>query len=189
MIYVIRHGQTDWNLAERTQGSIDTELNETGVNQAKSVKDELLNTKLDVVLCSPRNRCKSTVKIICEDRDIPIIEVEDLRERDFGEFEGKQKNIDYDWGEFWDWEQNKKYKQAENVREFLQRISNVIEKIKREYMGKNVLIVTHSGVCAMIYCYFNNIKPNGKLKIPGIKNCELIAYNANVTKIIEENIR
>ncbi len=116
MIYVIRHGQTDWNIIGKTQGSIDTELNETGIIQAKSIKNELLNTKLDVVLCSPRNRCKSTAKIICSDRHIPIVEVE---------------------------------------------------------------IVTHSGVCAMIYCYFNNMKPNGRLKIPGIKNCELVKYNTN----------
>ena len=179
MIYVIRHGQTDWNLEGRTQGSIDTELNETGRCQANSVRNELLNTKLDVVLCSPRNRCKSTAEIICQDRDIPIIELEDLRERDFGEFEGKQKDVDYDWVEFWDWEQNKCYERAESVRDFFERISNIIEKIKKDYKGKNVLIVTHSGVCAMIYCYFNNIKPNGKLKIPGTKNCELVKYNTD----------
>lgn len=91
MIYVIRHGQTDWNLEGKTQGSIETELNETGIRQVKDVRNELINTKLDVILCSPRNRCKSTAKIICANRNIPIIEVEDLRERGFGEFEGKEK--------------------------------------------------------------------------------------------------
>jgi len=179
MIHVIRHGQTDWNLAGKTQGSIDTELNETGIIQAKSIKKELLNTNLDIVLCSPRKRCKSTAEIICTDRNIPILEVENLRERGFGEFEGKQKNIDYDWIEFWNWERNKQYKQAENVRNFFERVSNVLEKVKKEYRGKNVLIVTHAGVCAMIYCYFNNIKPDGKLKIPGTKNCELVKYHIN----------
>lgn len=179
MIYVIRHGQTDWNLVGKTQGSIETELNETGISQAKSIKNKLINTKLDVILCSPRDRCKSTARIICADRNIPIVEVEDLREREFGEFEGKQKNIDYDWVEFWNWEQNKQYERAENVRSFFGRISNVIEKVRKDYIGKNVLIVTHSGVCAMIYCYFNDIKPNGKLKISGTKNCELVKYNTN----------
>lgn len=176
MIYVVRHGQTDWNVEGKTQGSIDTALNETGITQAKNIRNELLNTKIDVVLCSPRSRCKSTAEIICKGRNIPIVEVEDLRERGFGEFEGKQKNIDYDWIEFWSWEQNRQYKQAENVRDFLERVSNTIEKIKKEYGGKNVLIVTHAGVSAMIYCYFNRIKPNGKLKIPGTKNCELVKY-------------
>lgn len=177
MIYVIRHGQTDWNLAGKTQGSIETELNETGIKQALSVKNELLNIKLDIALCSPRNRCKSTAEIICKDRNIPIVEIEDLREREFGEFEGKQKNIDYNWVEFWNWELNKQYEQAESVRSFLERISNVMNKVKKDYIGKNVLIVTHANVCAMIYCYFNSIKPNGKLKIPRTKNCELVKYN------------
>lgn len=135
--------------------------------------------KVRCSLCSPRTRCKATAEIICKDRNIPIIEVEDLRERGFGEFEGKQKNIDYDWVEFWDWEVNKHYEKAENIRDFIERVSNVIEKIKKDYMEKNVLIVTHAGVCAMIYCYFNNIKPNGKLKIPGTKNCELVKYRSN----------
>lgn len=186
MIYVIRHGQTDWNLSGKTQGSINIKLNETGISQAQSARKELINARLDAVLCSPMNRCKATAEIICKDRNIPIIEVENLRERNFGEFEGKQKNIDYDWIEFWDWERNRRYKQAENVREFFTRVASVIEEIKKEYMGKDILIVTHSGVCAMIYCYFNNIKPNGKLKIPGTKNCELIRYNSNALKSTEK---
>ena len=189
MIYVIRHGQTDWNVAGKTQGSVETELNEIGIGQANDVRNELANIKLDAVLCSPRSRAKSTAEIICKDRDIPIIEVEDLRERGFGEFEGKQKNIDYDWIEFWDWQKNKQYEKAESVRAFLERVSNVIEKIKEDYKGKNVLIVTHAGVCAMIYCYFNNLKPNGKLKIPGTKNCELLEYNTDVVKRVEEDER
>lgn len=179
MIFVIRHGQTNWNIEGKTQGSIETELNKIGIEQAKSAKSELLNIKLDVVLCSPRNRCKTTAKIICEGRNIPIIEIEELKERGFGEFEGKQKDIDYDWVEFWNLETNKQYEQAENVRDFYNRVSDVIEKIKMNYVGKNVLIVTHSGVCAMIYCCLNNLKPDGKLIIPGIKNCEIMKYDIN----------
>ncbi len=177
MIYVTRHGQTDWNLLKKTQGHIDIELNETGIKQAKQVGNELSNTTLDVILCSPLKRCKSTAEIICGNRNIPIIEVEELKERRFGEFEGKKKNVEYDWEEFWNWESNHQYEQAENVRDFYYRISNAIEKIKREYNGKNVLIVSHAGVCAIIYCYFNNLKPNGKLKIPKTGNCELSIYN------------
>lgn len=180
MIYVLRHGQTDWNVEGRTQGSIETELNETGRNQAQNAKKELSDVKIDAVFCSPRKRCKLTAEIICEERNIPIIELEDLRERGFGEFEGKQKGVDYDWVEFWNWELNKQYERAENIRAFYKRIATVIENIKKDYSGKNVLIVTHAGVCAMIYCYFNNIKPDGKLKIPGTKNCELVKYDESI---------
>ena len=179
MIYVIRHGQTDWNVAGKTQGSIETTLNEAGIKQAEIISEELKNTKLDVVLCSPQNRCKETAEIICKDRNIPIIEIDELKERGFGEFEGKKKGIDYDWIEFWNWEANNHYEQAENVREFYKRVSDIIEKIKKDYTEKNLLLVTHSGVCAMIYCYLNNLKPNGKLKVPGTQNCELMKYDIN----------
>ena len=179
MIYVIRHGQTDWNITGKTQGSIETSLNEVGIEQAESVKKELLDIKIDAIICSPRKRCIETAKIICSNKDIPIIEMTELEERGFGEFEGKHKNIDYDWVEFWDWNLNKKFDKAENVRDFYKRVSNIIEKIKNDYFGKNVIVVTHAGVCAMIYCYLNNLKPNGKLKIPGTKNCEIMKYDIN----------
>ena len=179
MIYVIRHGQTDWNIEDRTQGSIETKLNEEGMKEAENARKELLSVKIDVILCSPRKRCIETAKIICRSRNIPIIEIKELGERRFGEFEGKLKNIDYNWIEFWDWKTNKNFEKAENVRDFYERISLIIDKIKEEYIKKNVLIVTHSGVCAMIYCYLTNIKPNGKLKVPGTKNCEIMKYDIN----------
>lgn len=64
MIYVMRHGQTDWNVEKRTQGSIETSLNDVGKDQAEVVKQELQDEKIDVVLCSPRKRCKETAEII-----------------------------------------------------------------------------------------------------------------------------
>ena len=179
MIYVMRHGQTDWNVEKRTQGSIETSLNEVGREQAEIVRQELQDKKIDVVLCSPRKRCKETAEIICSGNNVEIQELEDLKERNFGEFEGKKKGEDYNWTEFWDWALNKKYQQAECVRDFYTRVVDIIEMIKSDYKNKNVLIVTHSGVVAMIYCYLNNIKPNGKLNIPGIKNCEITKYNIN----------
>ena len=175
-LYVMRHGQTNWNVLGKVQGCTDIELNEKGRQQAEEIKKLLDYKDIDLIICSPLIRARQTAEIISQGRDIRLIIDERISERDFGEFEGKQKDVDYDWVEFWDWEQNKCYERAESVRDFLERISNIIEKIKKDYKGKNVLIVTHSGVCAMIYCYFNNIKPNGKLKIPGIKNCELVEY-------------
>ena len=49
MIYVVRHGQTDWNLEGKTQGRTDIELNEVGIEQAKQTKKELKNINIDLI--------------------------------------------------------------------------------------------------------------------------------------------
>ena len=79
-----------------------------------------------------------------------------------------------------DWKLNKQYEKAECVRDFYNRVVSVIEMIKKDYANKNVLIVTHSGICAMLYCYVNNIEPSGRLgKLPGTQNCEIVEYDIN----------
>lgn len=53
MIYIVRHGQTDWNLEKRYQGRIDIELNGTGIKQAEKLSLKLSNIKFDKVFSSP----------------------------------------------------------------------------------------------------------------------------------------
>ena len=50
MIYVTRHGQTDWNVMEKLQGKTDIELNQIGINQAKKTQEELANLLFDVII-------------------------------------------------------------------------------------------------------------------------------------------
>ncbi len=52
-LYVIRHGQTDWNVAGKCQGRTDIELNSTGIEQAKKAKTQLKDHKIDLIICSP----------------------------------------------------------------------------------------------------------------------------------------
>lgn len=90
-IYYVRHGQTDWNLAERMQGGgSEKKLNETGIKQAKETKQELENVKYDVLICSPMHRAIQTAEIINKDRNVPIITDERIRERKLGELEGNK---------------------------------------------------------------------------------------------------
>ena len=77
MIYVVRHGQTDWNLEGRFQGRIDIPLNEKGKSQAKKTKEKLEGIKFDKVFSSPLKRALETAKIITDepiDIDDRIIE-------------------------------------------------------------------------------------------------------------------
>ena len=87
-LYVVRHGQTDWNLAGRLQGWSDIELNQTGVSQAQKVRDELSDINFDLCLASPLKRAAKTAEIICENK-CEIIFDELLVERSYGKKEGE----------------------------------------------------------------------------------------------------
>ena len=81
-IYYVRHGQTDWNLAKKMQGGqTEKPLNETGIEQANETRKELENVKYDIIIRSPMHRAEQTAEIINQDRNVPTIVDERIRER------------------------------------------------------------------------------------------------------------
>lgn len=176
-ILFIRHGQTDWNVQKKVQGKADIELNENGIEQAKSTSEKLKNEKIDIIISSPLKRAKKTAEIINQTLKCPIIYEDGIAERDFGEFEGK-KRIDFDFEGFWSYKKNLKYDRAENIRDFFDRIYTTLDEIVEKYEGKNILIVSHGGVSIPIRCYFNGIPDQETLISPsGLHNCEVIKFN------------
>ena len=96
MIYVTRHGQTNWNLEKKVMGRCDEPLNDKGKSQALETKNKLLDVGIDLIICSPLLRTKQTAEIINGNRNIPVIYDDRIIERDFGEFEGMQvDNFDF----------------------------------------------------------------------------------------------
>ncbi len=162
MIYIVRHGQTDWNILNKVMGKRDISLNETGFEQAKELKEKLDGIDLDLIICSTLLRAKQTAQVINQERGLPIIYDERIVERDFGEFEGMQTK-DFDFANFWNYYENIKYDKAENIRDFFSRIYDFFDSVKERYNGKNVLIVTHGCVSMPITCYFNKNIPSGSL--------------------------
>ena len=88
MIYIVRHGQTDYNVIGRYGGRIDVPLNEEGIKQAHELKEMLKNIKFDLVFSSPLKRAIKTAEIISDNE---IILDKRIIERDNGELEGKLK--------------------------------------------------------------------------------------------------
>lgn len=89
IIYLVRHGETDWNRQNRLQGIEDIELNETGVRQSYECAEAFRNIPVDRILTSPLKRAKATAEIIAETLNTDPVTVEqDLTERDFGKLSG-----------------------------------------------------------------------------------------------------
>ena len=87
-IYMIRHGETDWNKARKLQGQIDIQLNEFGKSLAVDTEPALRDIPFDVVITSPLSRAKHTAELVLAGREIPMIEDERIMEMGFGEYEG-----------------------------------------------------------------------------------------------------
>lgn len=174
MLYVVRHGQTDWNLKNKIQGKADIPLNNFGIEQAYTLKQSLKDINFKYIISSPLLRAKKTAEILCNS-NYNIILDNRLIERDFGEFEGLNKE-DFNCSAFWNYKLNNKYKKAESIKSLLDRVYNFLDEYKPLYKESNVLIVTHAGVIPAIGCYFNGIPKNNDLFTYHCKNCEILKF-------------
>ncbi len=89
IIYLVRHGETDWNRAGRLQGQTDIELNEKGREQAAKLREKLSGVVLDAAFSSSLTRAKQTRRIILDGRNVPAWDEPLLKEMNFGQWEGE----------------------------------------------------------------------------------------------------
>ena len=151
-IYVVRHGETDYNLEGRFQGRKDIDLNENGINQVKLIKEEISQIDFDIVFVSPLKRAIHTLEILQQRR---YIIDKRIIERSFGLLEGKKSIRDY--------EQNVEKYKIEPLNQVKNRVFNFLDKILKKYSKmNNILIITHEAVAQNINLYFN--KETKKIK-------------------------
>lgn len=171
MIYFVRHGQTEWNKNGIIQGHMDIELNNEGKKQAQIVKEKLQDIKFDKVFSSPLKRAKETAEIIY---DQEIVIDNRLIERYNGELEGKLKTEIKVFPDFND--PNDTRFGIESLNNFKDRINSFLDEIVKKYKDKNILVVTHAGVCLYVRCYFEG-EPDGNLNEKyKLQNCEILSY-------------
>lgn len=173
-IYIIRHGQTNWNIIKKIQGQKDIELNETGIKQAKD-KIKIFNEyNFDLIISSTLTRAKQTANLLNSEKNIPIIYTDALRERQFGELEGVISDFDED--PMYDININLKDKNIEPVSDLYKRVSDLLNEVKEKYSDKKVLLVTHGGTSRAIEAYFKGVNEKGIMPPETLQNCEIREY-------------
>lgn len=178
-IYVVRHGQTDYNINGLFQGRKDIPLNSVGIKQAEETAQKFKNIPVDIILVSPLTRAKETAKYISNVTGIkPVIE-QDLIERNFGDMEGKPNREDCNIKMLLDYEKNYNICNVEPIQSLFKRVSDCLDKIIDKYMEKNVVLVTHGGVAQAIDIYFHGFPENKDLQSIALKNCEVREYVPN----------
>ena len=184
MIYVVRHGHTDWNNEKITMGKKDIPLNMAGIEEAYKTSKLLENIDIDLIICSPLIRSKQTANIINKNRNIEIVYDERIMERSLGNLEGKPYTNDN--SRIWDININASDNNIEPMENFKTRVFDFLEKIKKQYNDKNILLITHGGVSALINCYFNDSLYDGPLSNKFLNNCEVACYDTNNFKKIKK---
>ena len=87
-LYIVRHGETDWNRIHRVQGRTDIPLNDYGRHLARETAEGMKDVRIDLGYTSPLLRAKETAQILLGDRDVPLYEDSRIEELSFGSYEG-----------------------------------------------------------------------------------------------------
>ncbi|MDD9912233.1 MAG: histidine phosphatase family protein [Alphaproteobacteria bacterium] len=142
--YFLRHGQTDWNLQGRLQGSIDVSLNGTGRQQARDSVSAVEKLGVQYIVTSPLKRTFQTAEIINETLQLPLVKDERLKERSFGSYEKclKQDIIKKHNLQKGDLIEDYLPEDAEPLEEASERIVQAVAE-HTQNKGENILFVGH----------------------------------------------
>ncbi len=177
-IFLVRHGETDWNRERRIQGHSDIPLNESGRIQAQALSERLEGEHFDAVYSSDLSRARETAQIAAAPTSLPLTELVELREKHFGSWEGLTSDVvlarfpeasSGPWGD------------GETTDEMSARVVAALRSIAADHNGGNVLVVTHGGpVRAALRA--SGMEPSGS-----IENCHVtrieIGMNGGLRRI------
>ena len=155
---LVRHGETDWNVARRLQGHTDIPLNQHGITQARQMAKALkaIHLQFDVLYTSDLRRAADTAAAVEEQFGINAIVDEALRERHLGALQGltadeaPQLKPDL-WSSHLSRNLEQTLEGGESITQFAQRIHGALENIRLKHTGKTVLLVSHGGALEMMY--------------------------------------
>jgi probable phosphoglycerate mutase len=145
ILYIIRHGQTDWNIIGKIQGQIDIPLNDEGKEQAERVASFLKkkNASPHALYSSDLQRAHQTAQPISKTFSLNITATPHLRERHVGILQGLTKQqVSELHGKHWENDFDI-VPDGETKAEFLKRITNQIALIAENHIDESVVVVTH----------------------------------------------
>ena len=177
-LYIIRHGQCEWNALHKVCGSTDSPLTEKGRAQAAEtaalVAHMTCDEPIDLIIASPLSRALETGKAIqAACGGIPLIIDDRIREIDFGDNEGRSTRDP-------DFQAEKRifprrHPNGESMLMFTHRIYSFLDDIRVRYADKTVLLACHNGICRAAYSYFHDMT-NEEFMSYVVKNASVSIY-------------
>ena len=184
---LVRHGETDWNLAGRWQGHSDTPLNERGREQARELAKQL--DGVDVVYSSDLERARETAEILAEELGAEVHLDRRLRERGFGAWEGLTSDeIERRFAEGhrrWKAGEGFGAEDAEAFDAFAARVQAFLADALRLHPEETVLVIAHGGSIRVIHALATGLDyVRDHRSIPAVANCVVARYAARDGKLV-----
>jgi 2,3-bisphosphoglycerate-dependent phosphoglycerate mutase len=151
LLFLFRHGETDWNREGRLQGHTDTSLNATGLAQAEELAQRLFLHELDAVVSSDLLRALTTARIVAELARVPLVTDPGLREVSVGLAEGMlweeaKTQFGAELTERWYSDDNVAFPGGETGYETLTRGLAALRRIARSYPYRRIAVSTHGAM-------------------------------------------
>ncbi len=179
MVYLVRHGETDWNVQRIIQGKRnDIPLNRKGRSQANKLALYFKMRHIDSIISSPLKRSLQTAEIIAKVKNLSVVTREELSEVDYGEWGGNKSNevpvkFSEQWKKFTTNPELFTFPGGESLRAFYERVTNYFKMIPT---NEDILIVTHVNPIRMIIKYILNAEFKSVYNIH-IENCTVSGIN------------
>ena len=174
-IYLLRHGETLFNVQGKSQGWCDSPLTERGIEQARLTGREYAQRgiSIDHAFSSTSERCCDTLEYMTEaayGAALPYERLKGLKEFNFGAFEGKDQFLENHEGDF-----NHFYVQfgGEDFDEALMRFQNTLEDLAKAHDGERILCVSHGGIATQFFTKWASYSKLDKLIF---SNCLTYVY-------------
>ena len=154
-LLLVRHGETDWNASGRLQGHTDRPLNDYGRRQARELADRLSDDGIAAIYASDLSRAKETAEIVGARLGLPVVVDADLRERNWGSWEGLTPS-----------ERDAVAFEGETPQEHRDRLMRAVRRIAARHPAERVVVVTHGGSMRRVQAAVTGIAS------PVVANCE-----------------
>jgi probable phosphoglycerate mutase len=184
IIYLTRHGETEWNIEKRLQGRGDSPLTKDGIQRAKELRDRIKNIDIDVIYSSPIKRALNTANILRGNKNIDIVTDDRLMEMCFGDYEGTSMVDKHEDMKIY-FERPKEYVVKNGVEPYedvFARINSFLDELTSNprYKDSNIFVATHGGMLrGFLYLlkdidlneyWGNGLHKNGAVTIVEIKD-------------------
>lgn len=156
-IFLIRHGETEWNKLGRIQGNSDVKLSPEGIRQAQLMAAHVPFKHIDAVYASDLQRAVDTAKILAAKFNLPVTTMPGLRETNFGDWEGRVisgllEELPEEFGNFFIKPDKVKPPNGETFLECQARVMNALDEIIADHEDQTIIVVSHGAAIRLLIC-------------------------------------